>query len=151
MSRQTVAERNRKLRAFRKASHKCERCGHVLPDGHQFVSCDPCRAKRREYGRLTRGVALPLRRQKYLELRIEVLQAYGGKCACCGETEQVFLEVDHIDGGGTKHRHSIGKMNLYHWYKANGYPAGHQILCSNCHKAKTVGVVCPHKREESVP
>lgn len=40
-----------------------------------------------------------------------ILNHYGGvppKCACCGENHVEFLSVDHINGGGNKHRKEIG-------------------------------------------
>src|SRR6266852_8334175 len=43
------------------------------------------------------------------KLRKRVLAAYGGKCVCCGETEDSFLSIDHIDGDGNKHRRELGK------------------------------------------
>lgn len=45
-----------------------------------------------------------LRRACYLrwkvKIRSEMIAAYGGCCACCGETEPAFLSLDHIGGGG---------------------------------------------------
>ena len=34
------------------------------------------------------------------ELRAQMRRAYGDRCACCGETEPVFLTLDHVHGGG---------------------------------------------------
>ena len=36
--------------------------------------------------------------------RQEVMAHYGNKCACCGETAQAFLTLDHTNGGGRQHR-----------------------------------------------
>lgn len=36
-----------------------------------------------------------------------VIHAYGGACACCGESREPFLAIDHIAGGGNKHRKEI--------------------------------------------
>ena len=37
----------------------------------------------------------------------QVYEAYGGyKCACCGETEPMFLSIDHIDNNGAEERRS---------------------------------------------
>lgn len=80
-----------------------------------------------------------------LKLRQEVINHYGGKCACCGETHIEFLEIDHIDGGGKQHREKLNFHNLAFWLKANKYPKGFQILCANCHKAKSWNRVCPHQ------
>ena len=45
---------------------------------------------------------------KYSELKNEVFQAYGGyQCACCGETEPMFLTIDHVGNDGADHRRVI--------------------------------------------
>src|SRR6266550_4283288 len=46
-----------------------------------------------------------IQREKDYQARVRqaVLDAYGNSCACCGETEQEFLQLDHIHGGGRAH------------------------------------------------
>ncbi len=85
------------------------------------------------------------KREYHAQLRIEVLDAYGSRCACCGETEPKFLAIDHIDGGGNAHRREIGVgSNIYSWLRQNGYPEGFQVLCHNCNNAKGFYGECPH-------
>lgn len=88
------------------------------------------------------------------QLADEVIAHYGGKCACCGETERLFLSIDHINNDGAEHRRSInpkavsnGKgVGVYHWLRKNGYPEGFQVLCMNCNCGKARnGGVCPHQ------
>jgi hypothetical protein len=93
----------------------------------------------------------------YYRLRHEAIEAYGGyRCACCGIREAMFLTIDHIKNGGTRHRRRIGSR-FFRWLKENGYPKGFQVLCSNCnHGRHRNGGVCPHKdpvgtREKSPP
>lgn len=87
----------------------------------------------------------------WLRLKTEVYHRYGGaKCACCGETEPAFLQLDHIDGGGSAHRKSLGGRNvgpmIYQDLKRKGFPPGYQILCANCNFGKQLrGGICPHK------
>jgi len=74
------------------------------------------------------------------------MRAYGGECACCGETHMAFLELDHIAGGGTEHRTEAKKWGraFYDSLKQQGYPdCGLQVLCASCHRAKTRGRPCP--------
>lgn len=80
--------------------------------------------------------------------RLAVISHYGGKCACCGETNLEFLTVDHIDGGGREHRKEIGDSSemLVSWLIKNDFPPGFQILCSNCNLSKYIGGVCVHRR-----
>ncbi len=83
------------------------------------------------------------------QLRLLALEAYGSKCACCGETEEIFLTIDHIDGKGSEHRRKLyGRKDapsfaLYQWLKNNNYPEGFQLLCYNCNCAKRNGASCP--------
>lgn len=75
-----------------------------------------------------------------------VFAAYGGPiCNCCKETTRLFLTIDHIDGGGNKHRRETGK-HFYNWLRRNNFPSGYQILCSNCNtgRARNNGT-CPHQ------
>lgn len=86
------------------------------------------------------------------KLRDDVFGAYGGKCSCCGETERMFLTIDHIDGNGNQHRKAtLGSFNraglsTYAWLRQNDYPKGFQCLCQNCNvgKHRNKGI-CPHK------
>src|SRR3990167_9395117 len=74
-----------------------------------------------------------LRKKWLLKVRAEVLSHYGGKCRCCGETEPIFLCIDHLNGNGRIHRDKVG--NIYPWLRGNHYPAGYQVLCQNCNWA----------------
>jgi hypothetical protein len=87
------------------------------------------------------------RRQRQ-KLRVEMVKAYGGKCKCCGETEVLFLELDHIHNDGHKDRKVNGAgVKLLCRLKKAGWPKNnYQILCSNCNHGKTRnGGICPHK------
>ncbi len=80
-------------------------------------------------------------------LRLAAFDAYGGpSCSCCKEKQLQFLIIDHIDGGGTKHRKSMKSGSaIYTWLKKNGYPSGFRVLCHNCNWGIYVnGGVCPH-------
>ena len=85
------------------------------------------------------------------ELRKQVFAAYGGhRCACCGETEPMFLSIDHIDNDGAELRrngtHGRGGTAFYQWLRKNGFPSGFQVLCMNCNQGKhRNGGVCPHQ------
>jgi hypothetical protein len=75
------------------------------------------------------------------ERRLMVLEHYGNKCVCCGET------MNHIDGGGTQHRYKIGWGSVYiRWIVKNNYPTNLQILCHNCNQAKRYYGKCPHTK-----
>lgn len=80
-------------------------------------------------------------RKRSIERKITVMTHYGdGKCRCvvCGESRLACLSIDHIEGGGTKHRKALrlSAGDFYSWLKANNYPKGYQTLCMNCQFCK---------------
>lgn len=95
-------------------------------------------------------------RQQYLQAmkdrhninRLLVLQHYSNgdpKCACCGESEWKFLAIDHVNGGGKKHR-SVTSSCLADWIVRNNYPDGFRVLCHNCNFARGIYGKCPHEQ-----
>jgi len=86
--------------------------------------------------------------------RLRALQHYAGSakpfCACCGESQVEFLGLDHIEGGGNRHR-KMGESatSIALWVQRHGFPPGFQVLCHNCNLAKGFYGVCPHKRTTS--
>lgn len=78
------------------------------------------------------------------QLRQAALDHYGSVCACCGETRIEFLCIDHVNGGGSKHRKTL-KVEIYRWFKQNDYPAGFRVLCHNCNASLGFYGYCPHQ------
>src|SRR6267378_97820 len=115
--------------------------------------CKECvHNKNQEWYAEHRGHALAYMAQYRKESKDAVFYAYGGYiCACCGETEKRFLSIDHIDGGGNKHRKETGMKSgseFYIWLRLQNYPAGYQVLCYNCNLGKRHNNnVCPHKEK----
>ncbi len=85
------------------------------------------------------------------KLKAEVFAAYGGyRCNCCGESEPMFLSVDHIYNDGNQMRknkvHPTSGSAFYAWIVRNKFPPGFQILCMNCNTGKHKnGGICPHQ------
>jgi hypothetical protein len=76
-----------------------------------------------------------------------VFLAYGGEhpiCDCCGEDDQRFLTVDHVDGGGNRQKKQIGSK-LYTWLRKHNFPPGFRLLCFNCNCARAIYGTCPHQ------
>lgn len=88
-------------------------------------------------------------REKRRRFRIEMVNAYGGKCVCCGETEIQFLSLDHINGGGEAERKKFfGPSGVLAYLKSRGWPTDkYQILCHNCNMSKGFYGECPHMRK----
>lgn len=67
-----------------------------------------------------------------VECGLEMIDVYGEKCAVCGENTPEFLTIDHVNGGGTKHRRQISG-DFKKWLKSQGWPKnGYRLLCANC-------------------
>lgn len=84
----------------------------------------------------------------------DAFKAYGGfKCACCGEAESLFLDIDHMDNNGADHRreHNLNSgAQFYVWLRHNNYPSNFQVLCCNCNRGKfRNNGVCPHQQINS--
>ena len=93
-------------------------------------------------------------RAKHLAKRREekrrALEAYGGRCACCGEDRFEFLALDHINGQGKKHRMQASGVGaqFYIWLRVRGYPQGDlRVLCANCNVALGLYGYCPHRAD----
>jgi predicted transposase YbfD/YdcC len=109
----------------------CVQCGGDLGSS-TGKRCKTCIEKRNEwYQGSTTQDKDKKRRDNH---RVEVLEHYGGKCVCCGETEPYFLAVDHISGDGNSHRRKINKWGsgFFKWLIDNQFPDGFQVLCHNC-------------------
>lgn len=87
-------------------------------------------------------------------VRKEVFEAYGNKCSCCGETEPLFLTLDHINGGGRAHRKEMGGTSaaMFNDIKRRGFPKEYRILCFNCNcgRARSPDGMCPHSKDLGV-
>lgn len=86
-------------------------------------------------------------RENHRALKILVVNHYGGKCACCGESELDFMAIDHINNDGNEHRKTIGSGGRLHaWLRREGFPEGFQVLCHNCNFSKHLNNgVCIHQ------
>jgi hypothetical protein len=86
-------------------------------------------------------------RSRLWNYKLQVFRHYGLMCACCGEKEIHFLQIDHISGGGNRHRASLEKhagWHFYAWLVKQGFPPGYRTLCANCNSALGYYGFCPH-------
>lgn len=88
-------------------------------------------------------------RSQLLSLKLEMIVAYGGGCACCGEMAYEFLTLDHVNRDGAQHRRTVGSTKqVYMDLKRRGWPKdGYRLLCMNCNFATRYGDPCPHELE----
>lgn len=116
----------------------CRTCGKNPIRSDETTLCQQC-TDRLKHNRKAR-------REKH---RQQVLQHYGNKCACCGETEEHFLTIDHINNDGAKHKRALKRTDpatMRKWIIDNNYPDIFQILCYNCNCAKGKLGYCPHSK-----
>ncbi len=86
-------------------------------------------------------------RRKYAAVRLAIVEAYGSKCVCCGETEPMFLELDHVNGGGNKHYRVVTPFTVYRQIIKAGFPDIYRLLCANCNRGRQRnGGICPHRK-----
>lgn len=83
-------------------------------------------------------------------LRMQFIEAYGGKCICCGITEWQFLTVEHINRDGKAHRQIYrSSAQVLADLRRRGWPKeGYELLCFNCNRARWEHGVCPHVEEK---
>jgi len=78
-----------------------------------------------------------------------IYEAYGNKCACCGEKNPGFFTVDHVNNDGHSDRKSGAYTNGSQFYRhivAKNFPKNYQLLCFNCNLGKARnGGICPHQ------
>ena len=160
---QFCADQYARRQTQRKAQGRCG-CGKFPEPG--FAMCAQCRTKALERTRKKREQGLcsycrlvpsikgsrlceihkAASKRRRLDLRLEVIAAYGGCCLCCGETEEAFLCIDHVFNDGATDRKKLKIGGLYRHVKKLGFPKDrYQLLCANCNMAKQTKGVCPHQ------
>lgn len=93
-------------------------------------------------------IRLYRQRQEYLaRLKDDVYRNYGDECACCGENEPLFFELDHVHGGGRQEYLEMkGMAAIYAKARRENYPDIYQLLCANCNQGRERnGGICPHR------
>ena len=117
--------------------------------------CNPCiAAKERKYRSENREWYSKLQKKYQRQRKQKVIDHYGGKCACCGETLIEFLSMDHVLNNGAEHRRQIhkeygnkhiGGTNLYKWIIKHNFPEKiFRVLCFNCNASIGFYGYCPH-------
>jgi len=138
--------------ASKKRDHSriCKKCNNKQSKEWQQDNRDRYNQLVKKWQQNNKDRCNQLVREENQRLRDEVIDAYGGECACCGETRKEYLTIDHIDGNGNKQKREIGvkdSRSLYRWLRQNNYPEGFQVLCFNCNCGKGSYSVCPHNSE----
>ena len=86
--------------------------------------------------------------KRILAHRLKVIELYGGKCECCGETRYQFLCIDHQDGSTQFTRRAVSGGHLYaELAKDTERRKGIVLSCHNCNMARAFYGICPHDFE----
>jgi len=95
-----------------------------------------------------RGYSRNWIKEERKKMRMLILNRYGNKCVCCGESIQEFLTIDHILNDGNIERKKFKSQDEYYrWIIKENFPDTLQILCMNCNFGKRMNKgVCPHRR-----
>jgi hypothetical protein len=141
-----AGERRQERRIYRRVTaaddYTCSKCGSheffhtAYRDGRIKRICVLCeRARQRTSVKLYRAKVIS-----------EVIAAYGSQCLCCGESEPLFLSIDHVFNDGAAHRKERGAATIYRHLKALGFPKDrYRLLCFNCNLGRQRnGGICPH-------
>lgn len=111
-------------------------------DGLDYY-CLACRTEVRTVRRKT-----PIGREAHLRhnldcqrnLRAEVLEVMGNKCARCGFADWRALQIDHVNGGGTEHRKTNRAHPVTYLREVREAVLAEskefQLLCANCNWIK---------------
>lgn len=149
--KKTTSDCRRALKAERSNQGLCVYCGKICPEKGK-KGCTACLNKKYSIQkRFCEKDRYEKNKLYRLKARQEVISKYGGKCNCCGESNFLFLVIDHINNDGF-----IERKALY------GAPSGSgtawllrlrrspvredlQVLCYNCNSGKAHFGECPHK------
>lgn len=148
-------------------------CTNILPPNRKSPKCREChgkatrasneknlaypanvRARAKRYYWEDPGKHRGRAKQDRAKLRRELIQAYGGKCTCCGEAEPAFLTIEHKNRDGAAHRKRLSGSQscgyaVYVDLKRRGWPQeDYTLLCFNCNHAMWKLGVCPHMRKD---
>lgn len=116
---------------------KCKLCG-VEKDTNTFPH---------QNGKLRRRICWQCKgKRERAKLKLDMIEAFGGKCQCCGEDNPYFLSLDHKDNDGASYRDKYNEQQIYRLARREGWPREkYQLLCMNCNFAKGHFKECPHK------
>jgi len=140
-------------------AESCSECGGTLGKRRAKGLCHSCYHKK--YTGENKLRMLELSRESYhrhaktrmqqikarrAQRRMEMIRLLGGKCACCGETEPIFLCLDHIKKGGRReYEKAGGPHGVWRRAIAEGLPKDkYRLLCWNCNSALGLFGYCPH-------
>ncbi len=73
-------------------------------------------------------------------VKIRIFEALGETCVICGFSNKFALQIDHVNGGGYRHRKSVGTTRYYGdiLRRIQAGSKNFQILCANCNQIQAI-------------
>lgn len=170
---QAKQSRYKEWRVERLKKGLCLRCENVSGEGVQH--CDQCSDLRKAEGKAIRsqrkvkGLCVlgcgrfpemgkvrcsecilrgsEWQKKEYRRLKAEIVEGYGGRCECCGESAIDFLTLDHKynDGHRERRENNYNLLRLYRRVIRDGFPERYRVQCYNCNCGRARnGGICPH-------
>ncbi len=153
------------IHTIKKNSEQCNSCDRILDENNQFnfhkinktSLCKFCTIKKgRKHknieDRIIKYRSLQQRRKENkaytLNIRQKLIEGYGSRCECCGESEYMFLTIDHINNDGASERKQFSNnMNKFYRMLINSnYPRdNYRLLCYNCNCCRGSYGKCYHQ------
>lgn len=141
------SDRRRKIWNDRELNNLCIYCGKNEPVVGK-KGCKSClEEKVSKTSKFSKNNREKINQYNLLNKHI-VIEKYGGKCNCCGESQILFLTIDHINNDGSNDRSNKNYTTRSFYMKLKKEPIRDdiQVLCFNCNLGKSInGGVCPHK------
>ncbi len=135
-------------------AQECYDCRRVFPHTDAFFPRHPLMAARllnlcKECDRVKHYLRARRRRGRQ---KMTVLRHYCGSaepsCGCCKIAEPIFLTLDHVNGGGARHRREEKIGNMWKWAIDRGFPPIFRVRCYSCNMAAGFhGGRCPHETD----
>lgn len=107
---------------------KCKKCSKQMADEYKPQR----KVWLKAYMDKNREKLLAYKRQWRKEQRMEILEKYGRQCNICGFKDVRALQIDHVNGGGRKHR----LKSTFYSDILNDKWGQFQLLCANCNWIK---------------
>jgi RNase P subunit RPR2 len=92
--------------------------------------------KIKRYNFQHRSVFLKNSKNYRLKMKEKIFEVLGHVCKRCGFSDKRALQVDHINGGGTRHRRDLSRSYFRFYQDILKEPNKYQILCANCNWIK---------------
>lgn len=149
---------NKKAAAFylvkgRVSQNECRPCSSKRRAADYLSNPEKFKEKRKAYSRKYPEKLAAYHRKWRWKLKLEVIEAYGGRCSCkgCVENRKEFLSLEHPNGGGNRERLKVRAIGtaFYSYVKKLGFPERYTLLCFNCNCSLGFYGYCPHVTKTS--